>query len=459
MIIEKKLEHQIEFLEETADNLNILEAVLLEVKDSTQIAIHKINAALTAAYSIRNGASVMGFRILSDLGRRLEDVFRVLQVHGDSLAIDTNLFNLLLSGVDWLRQIVKLYSEGYAVDEQWLSTFCYPVFEEIHTLLDYPIRKEIKVEFDNFAETLTKKQELKEISLIRNFQPVNNLRNHSFNMQIERLQNLTRHLSNQVKNIDRANRDLHLACTKLAQYQTQNNEKYGTLSQNVMETIVKIQEIATNIQLTLQDTDQVNNLLHKTAQHVQQSLTQVQMRPLSDLKEHFSRVLDEMNIEYGRNVQLKVEGANTLIESGVLAALKEPLINLLRNAFEHGIEDSTTRRACGKPEQGLIEIKATHHGNHTVITVRDDGRGIRLEQIPSCAIATGLEPSLLAQATDEEIVSLMYELGLSTLDQPDHGVEIDVVRNKLKLIGGDIKVDSTPRIGTTFTLSVPFTVY
>ncbi|WP_339382073.1 ATP-binding protein [Aetokthonos hydrillicola] len=291
------------------------------------------------------------------------------------------------------------------------------------------------------------------------FQPANNFRPHNLNMQIERLQNLTRHLSNQVKNIERANRDLHLACTKLTQYQIQNNGQCEFLPQNAMETIVKIQEIATNIQLSLQDTDQVNNLLHKTAQNVQQSLTKVQMRPLSDLMEHFSRTLREMNLEHAKNVQLKVEGANTLIERSVLEALREPLTELLRNAFENGIEDSTTRRACGKPEEGLIEIKATHYGNHTIITVRDDGRGIRLEQIPTCAMATGLEPTILEQATDEEILSLMYELGMGSFETSDHGVEIDVVRNKLKPIGGDIKVDAIPTIGSTFTLSVPFKVY
>ncbi|MBR8836601.1 MAG: Hpt domain-containing protein [Stigonema ocellatum SAG 48.90 = DSM 106950] len=148
MTNDKELEIQIPFLVEATDSLNILEAVLLEVHGNSNIAQQKINAALVAAHCIKGGAGKMGFRILSDLADRLEDVFTVLKTPKNSLEIDTDLHSLLLCGVDWLRQIVKLYSEGYAVDDQWLATFCYPVFEELHDRLDYLI-SEGKFEFKN----------------------------------------------------------------------------------------------------------------------------------------------------------------------------------------------------------------------------------------------------------------------------------------------------------------------
>jgi len=481
MTNDKKLEIQIQFLEEATEYLNTLEAVLLEGKDNGQIALQKINAALRAAHSIKGGADIMGFRILSDLAHRLEDVFILLQTRKHSLEIDTDLYSLLLSGVDWLRQIVKLYSEGYSVDEQWLAAFCYPLFEEIHKRLGYPIEREFSGKNDKFVDLLqsstcshkTENQENKLRVSVKQLEQVNDLfekftiQSHSFKMQIERLHKLSRHLSNRVKNIERESYELHLAYAKLTQYQGHNDwqldssleidhhNELNVLYQTVMETIVKIQEITTNIQHSLKDTDQVNCLLNKTAQQLQQSFTEVQMRPLSEIVERFPGALHDMSVEYGKNVHLKIEGANTLIECGILEALNEPLMHLLRNAFEHGIEDAATRRACGKPEQGLIEIKATHHGDRTLITIRDDGRGLWQEKIRTRALAIGLEP-ILTQATDEELLSP----GLCTSKQVTTlsccGVGMDMVCSKLKLVQGEIKVNTVPGVGTTFTLSVPF---
>lgn len=130
MLKDKEFEIQMQFLEEATDYLNTLEGVLLEFDGNNSIALEKINAALRAAHSIKGGAGMMGFRALSDLAHRLEDSFKVLKTKKNSLEIDTQLQSLLLSGVDWLRQIVELQQEGNVVDEQWLGTFCYPIFEE-----------------------------------------------------------------------------------------------------------------------------------------------------------------------------------------------------------------------------------------------------------------------------------------------------------------------------------------
>lgn len=211
------------------------------------------------------------------------------------------------------------------------------------------------------------------------------------------------------------------------------------LSQEVMETIVQVQEVTTDIQLSVDDTDQFARKLNKTSKHLQTKLTQIRMRPLSDLIDRFPRALRDMNVEYGKNVQLKIEGGNTLIERSILEALNDPLMHLLRNAFDHGIEDAATRRAAGKPEQALIEIKATHRSNRTIITMRDDGRGMDLDKIRDRAASMGLDATLLAQASDEELLSLIFEPGFSTSDQvttlSGRGVGMDVVRSNLKQIG------------------------
>jgi chemosensory pili system protein ChpA (sensor histidine kinase/response regulator) len=234
------------------------------------------------------------------------------------------------------------------------------------------------------------------------------------------------------------------------------------LSMEVMETIVQVQEVTSDIGLSLDETDQTARELNQTAKQLQTNLTRLRMRPLSELVGRFSRALRDLSLEYGKQVELKVLGKGTLIDRSILEALSDPLMHLVRNAFDHGIEDPFTRSSQGKPAQGVIEIKAAHRGNQTIITVSDDGNGINLNKIRARAEAMGLDAGLLAAASEDELLSLIFEPGFSTADQvtalSGRGVGMDVVRNNLKSIRGDIRVDTQPGRGTTFTLTVPYTL-
>ncbi|MGH2416471.1 MAG: ATP-binding protein, partial [Microcystaceae cyanobacterium] len=307
------------------------------------------------------------------------------------------------------------------------------------------------------------------------------IQRNGLNLQLEKLRKLTRNLNQRVQVLGRENQQLRTAYDRIAtpsvlssgvpslalppsenvevsiasgnNDQTQSGfdslemdsyNELNLLSQEVMETIVQVQEVTSDIQLGLEDTDLFARKLTKTSKQLQRKLTQVRMRPLSDIIDRFPRALRDLCVEYGKNVQLKIEGAAILVERNILEALNEPLMHMLRNAFDHGIEDPATRRASGKSEQGLIEIKATHQDNRTILTLRDDGRGIPLDKIRARAIAMGLEPTLIAQATDEELLSLIFEPGFSTSDQvtalSGRGVGMDVVRSNLKQVRGDVKV-------------------
>ncbi len=325
------------------------------------------------------------------------------------------------------------------------------------------------------------------------------IQRNGLNLQMERLRKLVRNLGQRVQVLDRENQHLRTAYDKISTQTTVkstiptfalvpgdggnidsndydsdsiNNgfdalemDRYNELnllSQEVMETIVMVQEVTTDVQISLDDTDNISRKLNKTSKQLQRKLTQVRMRPLSDLTDRFPRALRDLCVEYGKNAQLKIEGGNILIERSILEALNDPLMHLLRNAFDHGIEKPPVRKQKGKPEQGLIEIKAANRSNRTIITMQDDGNGISLEKIRDRAIGMGLDESLINQATDEEILSLIFEPGFTTSDQvttlSGRGVGMDVVRNNLKQVRGDIKVDTEAGVGTTFTLSMPFTL-
>ncbi|MDB9373289.1 hybrid sensor histidine kinase/response regulator [Nodularia sphaerocarpa] len=654
---DKELEIQMQFLEEARDYLNTLETVLLEIDTNNRIDLERINAALRAAHSIKGGAGMMGFRTLSDLAHRLEDSFKVLKTRKNSPNIDTHLQSLLLSGVDWLRQIVESLSQGHEIEDQWLSSFCYPVFDELRDRLGEPtaedaftmlspedgqdivpmlfetevegclqrlesiladsahpsLQEEVvimaaelgglgemlqlpaftslcqSIEHDigtassdrilgiaqlalqswrrsqaliltNQRDSLPTKLDLDTLNYIPNqpqstlaptaefiedaaatddlksaniselitvgypgntttddnfidhteeknsvdqerensehnvrvpskqLEQINDLfgeltvQRNGLNSQLEKLRKLVRNLNERVQRLDQDNHELRTAYGKITKtasgislesnnienfpevdnLEIDSHDKLNLRSQEVMESIIQVQEVATDIQLSVDDTDQITRKLNKTSKQLQTKLTHIRMRPLSDLIKRFPRALRDLNVEYGKNVHLQVEGGNTLIERSILEALNEPIMHLLRNAFDHGIEDSATRRQLGKPEQGLIEITATHRSNRTIITMRDDGRGISLEKIRSRAVTMGLDTALVANANEEELLSIIFEPGFTTSDQvtalSGRGVGMDIVRNNLKSVRGDITVDTELGVGTTFTLSVPFTL-
>ena len=242
-------------------------------------------------------------------------------------------------------------------------------------------------------------------------------------------------------------------------------DQYDNLSlqaQTVMETMVQVQEVTTDIDLSLVETDQTLRNLHKTTKRLRNQLTHLRMRPLTDVLDRFPRALRSLGLEYGKRVSLDLQGSQTLVDRNVLEALQEPLMHLLRNAFDHGLETPEVRLAQGKPEEGKISIRAFQRGNRTVIEFQDDGRGIDIEKVRTKAIAMGLDGELLASASEQELLSLIFEPGFSTsagvTALSGRGVGMDVVRDRLKSVRGEITVATQANQGTTFTLAVPFSL-
>ena len=230
----------------------------------------------------------------------------------------------------------------------------------------------------------------------------------------------------------------------------------------IVESVVRLQEVADDIELSVDKTEQTTRVIHRTARHLQRNLNQLRMRPLSDITNRFPRALREMELAHGKSVTLKLEGESLLVDRNILESLNDPLMHIVRNAFDHGIETPEKREAKGKAPTGTIAIAAFNRNNRTVITVSDDGSGIPLGKIRDRAISMGLDADLLQAASEAELLSLIFEPGFSTSDQvtslSGRGVGMDVVRNNLTQIRGDINVETKAGKGTTFTLSVPYTL-
>ncbi|WP_299490364.1 response regulator [Acaryochloris sp. IP29b_bin.137] len=234
------------------------------------------------------------------------------------------------------------------------------------------------------------------------------------------------------------------------------------LSQELMEAAVQIQEVTGDINTSLGEAEQTTRGLTRTSKLIQTNMTQVRMRPVSELLSRFPRVLRDLSLRFGKQVELKIVGGSTLVDRSILEALNDPLIHLIRNSFDHGIEKPDARIAAGKSPKGLIEIRATYRGNQTQITIKDDGGGINLDKIKNRALEMGLDAEDLRNASTSDLLDLIFEPGFSTAsevtDLSGRGVGMDVVRTNLQKIRGSIAVDTEEGVGTTFTISVPFTL-
>ncbi|BAZ04921.1 hybrid sensor histidine kinase/response regulator [Calothrix sp. NIES-3974] len=277
---------------------------------------------------------------------------------------------------------------------------------------------------------------------------------HRLQSELHSIHTLTRNLHHVIRQIDIAHQQTQRTWQKLT-----NSQPLANPLPNTTTAITKLKEIAIDMETRLSDALDLERNLDKTAHNLQTHIHQVSLRPLSDLFQRFPRALTELCHTYGKDVKLIIQGGDILVEKAILDALKEPLTHLFRNAFDHGIEPPSQRIATGKPPQGVIKITAHQSPNHTVITITDDGNGIDLQRIRDRAIKMGLDPILLQQASEADILSLIFEPGFSTSETvtelSGRGVGMDVVRNHLKQIQGEVTVNTKLGQGTTFTLSLP----
>jgi len=202
--------------------------------------------------------------------------------------------------------------------------------------------------------------------------------------------------------------------------------------------------------------------LHKITSEFQDMVMSIRMVPLSTTFHKMQRIVRDMSKKLGREVQLELIGEETEVDKNIIEHISDPLMHLIRNSIDHGIETAEDREACGKPKAGKVTLMAKNAGSDVLVIVKDDGRGLNKDKI----LAKAREKDLLTkpenEMTDKEIYSLIFLPGFSTKDNiseySGRGVGMDVVTKNLMEIGGSVSVDSTEGFGTEVILKIPLTL-
>jgi two-component system chemotaxis sensor kinase CheA len=201
--------------------------------------------------------------------------------------------------------------------------------------------------------------------------------------------------------------------------------------------------------------------LERNMRELQESVMRVRMLPISFVFSRFPRMVRDLTQRLGKQIELKLTGEQTELDKTVLEKIGDPLVHLVRNSIDHGIESPEARIAAGKPAEGTLHLDAYHRGGNIAVEVSDDGGGLDKDRILAKARARGLvgpNDSL----TDSEIYELIFIPGFSTAekttDLSGRGVGMDVVRRNVKELGGKIDVRSEPGRGSRFTITLPLTL-
>ncbi|EAK3282799.1 hybrid sensor histidine kinase/response regulator [Campylobacter upsaliensis] len=213
----------------------------------------------------------------------------------------------------------------------------------------------------------------------------------------------------------------------------------------------------------LEELNQVVSQLSIITTDVQLAVMKTRMQPIAKVFNKFPRVVRDLSRELGKQIELEITGEETELDKSIVEEIGDPIMHMIRNSCDHGVEDPATRKANGKPERGVVQLKAYNEGNHIVVEITDDGKGLDAAGLKMKALEKNLITEKEAeQMTEKEAFALIFKPGFSTAAKVTNvsgrGVGMDVVKTNIEKLNGVIEIDSELGKGSTFKLKIPLTL-
>ncbi|NJN23765.1 MAG: chemotaxis protein CheA [Acaryochloridaceae cyanobacterium RL_2_7] len=245
--------------------------------------------------------------------------------------------------------------------------------------------------------------------------------------------------------------------------QMDSYSQFYTTVQAALDEMTQMREQLGDINLITQASQRIQRKKQQTLKQVRNDLLWARMIPLDTILGRFPRMVRDLSSQFNKRVRFHVTGASTLVDKVVLERLYDPLVHIVRNAFDHGCESTEERVGQGKSPQARIELRAYHRGNQTYIEVRDDGQGIHPEKIRRSLVEKGLVPEVEAQdLSTQALYQYLFEPSFSTAQEvtelSGRGMGLNAVKQQVEALKGSIKIDSTLGEGTSFIIALPLTL-
>lgn len=537
------------FVYETANQLEQLEQAILESEKSSVYSSNTINEVFRITHTIKSSAAMMLFDNISTLSHAIEDIFYFLRESKPQQVGYSELSDLVLQGVDFIKVELEKVKSGDEVDGD-ASTLIKEIKEFLELLktensssekVEDNDTKNTKHQFyiaqdksqnllqNNAFRATIRYQEGCEMENIRAFTLIHNLKeiaqdiyhipediiNDDSSVDVIRKDGFTVYFKTE-RSYDEIQeflmktiflKELELVCENKEEESNDNLNKSQIILEDSEVKVPKLEAVKENVDKKAQASSghqtmisvNVNKLdklmdlvgelviseamvtqnpdikkleldnfqkaathLRKITSELQDMVMAIRMVPLAPTFHKMNRIVRDMSKKLNKKVELEIIGEDTEVDKNIIEHIADPLMHLVRNSIDHGIESAEERKAKGKSEEGTVTLEACNAGSEVLIIVRDDGKGLSKEKILKRARENNLLHKEESEMTDREIFSLILLPGFSTKESvtefSGRGVGMDVVIKNIETVGGSILIDSVPDKGTIITIKIPLTL-
>ncbi|MCG8685151.1 MAG: chemotaxis protein CheA [Desulfobacterales bacterium] len=449
-ISDDDLEILIDFVSEAEENLDAIEVNLIELEqDPSDTEI--INNIFRPVHTIKGVAGFLSLKKINQLAHTTENLLD--SARGGEFLINDLATDAILESVDMLKKLVERVKKGAAkgvklpdndldIDglRQKLSTLHTQLTQGAKEPLGEILVKQGVIDHESLEQTLETQREVKPDKMIGEL--------------------LVEENKAEPAQVAQALMDQKIEKKRVATQVKVNTEKLDDLVDYAGELVIAqsmLKQKVANDPSLVQSVTQLGQIV-SNMQHIAMSMRMISIKA-TFMK--MIRLVRDLSKKSGKAVNLTMSGEETEIDRNVVDALYEPMVHMIRNSVDHGIEPLKDRRESGKPDQGTIHSSAFHKGGNIIIEIQDDGKGLDRDRILEKGIQSGLV-SETDQLTDLQIYDLILQPGFSTAkkitDVSGRGVGMDVVKSGIERFRGHLKIESEKGVGTKFTISLPLTL-
>ncbi|HEG2581709.1 TPA: response regulator [Campylobacter lari] len=477
-----------DFLVEAFELVEQIDHDLVELEANPE-DLELLNRIFRVAHTVKGSSSFLNFDVLTKLTHHMEDVLN--KARHNELKITPEVMDVVLESIDMMKTLLNSIRDNG--NDTAIGLDIAPICTRLTAISEGESLESVAP-----AKTEEPKEEVKEESKVEEPEvDVNKLSDDEVEAEIERLLKV-RKAEDQARRAEKKKtQEANPAPSKpAAQAQNATAEKKvpaaggGSSGANMDQTIrVEVKRLDHLMNLIgelvlgknrllkiyddveerydgekfLEELNQVVSQLSIVTTDIQLAVMKTRMQPIAKVFNKFPRVVRDLGRELGKQMELEISGEETELDKSIVEEIGDPIMHMIRNSCDHGIEDPATRVANGKPEKGTVNLKAYNEGNHIVVEIADDGKGLDADALKSKAIEKNLITEREAdQMSNKEAFALIFKPGFSTAAKitnvSGRGVGMDVVKTNIEKLNGVIEIDSELGKGTVMKLKIPLTL-
>ncbi|MEB2832365.1 chemotaxis protein CheW [Campylobacter upsaliensis] len=474
-----------DFLVEAFELVEQIDHDLVELESNPE-DLELLNRIFRVAHTVKGSSSFLNFDVLTKLTHHMEDVLNKAR-HGE-LKITPDIMDVVLESIDRMKTLLNSIRDNG--NDSAIGMDIEPICARLTAISEGDVSAVASVSEEPKVET---KEEVVPAAPEPSAEPdvdVNQLSDSEVEAEIERLLKV-RKAEDQAR---RAQKKKSAAPTTPKPATETGGEKKvpasggggGGMDQTIRVEVKRLDHLMNLIgelvlgknrllkiyddveeryegEKFLEELNQVVSQLSIITTDVQLAVMKTRMQPIAKVFNKFPRVVRDLSRELGKQIELEITGEETELDKSIVEEIGDPIMHMIRNSCDHGVEDPATRKANGKPERGVVQLKAYNEGNHIVVEITDDGKGLDAAGLKMKALEKNLITEKEAeQMTDKEAFALIFKPGFSTAAKVTNvsgrGVGMDVVKTNIEKLNGVIEIDSELGKGSTFKLKIPLTL-